>query len=97
MKKKYWEMNTDELAAETARFDKSFVIDESRPLTPAERAKWNKVRRKRGRPKTGEGFKRITISLERGLARKVDALVKKRKTSRSRLLAQALERLTAQS
>jgi len=32
--KPYWEMNTQELAAATAEFDKEFIADTFHPLTP---------------------------------------------------------------
>ena len=48
-KKPYWEMNAQELANATAEFDEEFVIDKSRPLTPEERARWERARRKRPR------------------------------------------------
>jgi Ribbon-helix-helix protein, copG family len=88
--KAYWKMNPDELAKATEHFDKPFVIDESRPLTSAERAQWAKVRRKRGRPKIGKGFKRVSLSLEQDLLRRVTNLAKKRRISRSRLIALVL-------
>ena len=74
-----WEMTTKELAEATKQFDECFVIDHSRPLTAAERAQWNRLRRKRGRPKVGRGFKRISVSMEQGLLKRVTALAKKRK------------------
>ena len=90
-KKPYWEMTTAELAEATKEYDKPFAEDLSRPLTPEEKKRWRRVKRKRGRPKNGLGFQRVTISMERGLLSKVNALAKKRKVSRSRLLAIVLE------
>jgi hypothetical protein len=95
MKKKYWEMTADELAAATKQFDEEFVIDKSRPLTRTEREQWKQFKRKRGRPKTGVGCQRIAVSIEKGLLRKVDAFGKKRGISRSRLIAQAVEKMMA--
>jgi hypothetical protein len=89
--KRYWEMSAKELAEATKQFDEPFVADQSRPLTPAERQEWNQIKRKRGRPKVGQGFKRVSVSLEQGLLKRVTALAKKRRVSRSRLLAQVLE------
>ena len=89
--KKYWEMNAQELAAATKPLDEPFVADRARPLTPAERQQWARVKRKRGRPQIGQGYQRISVSLERGLLARVTAYAKKRGLSRSRLLAQVLE------
>ena len=89
--KPYWEMDPKELAEATTPFDEPFVVDQSRPLKPAEREQWEKVRRKRGRPKVGQGFKRVSVSLEQGLLNRVTALAKKRQISRSLLVAKVLE------
>src|SRR5258707_998055 len=63
-RKPYWEMTATELAEATKQFDEPFVVDQTRPLTPAERKQWTRVRRKRGRPKMGQGFKRVSVSIE---------------------------------
>jgi hypothetical protein len=94
--KPYWEMKPKELAAATKEFDEPFVADQSRPLTPAEREEWQKIRRKRGRPKSGQGFKRVSVSLEQGLLKRVTELAKKRHISRSTLVAKALEQTLSQ-
>jgi hypothetical protein len=94
-KKPYWEMTTAELAEATKQFDVPFVVDQTRPLTAAERRQWNRMKRKKGRPKVGQGHKRISVSLERGLLRRVTALAKKRQISRSRLMALVLEEALA--
>src|SRR5271154_5777342 len=94
--KPYWEMNPKELTETTKPFDQPLVVDQSRPLTPAEREQWNRVSRKRGRPKVGQGFKRVSVSLEQGLLKRVTALAKKRRISRSTLIAKALEQALSQ-
>jgi hypothetical protein len=93
--KPYWEMKTKELANATKQFDKPFIVDQSRPLNPAEREQWKAARRKRGRPKVGQGFKRVSLSLEHGLLKRVTALAKKHRISRSALVAKVLERALA--
>jgi len=90
--KPYWEMTTEELEEATRQFDEPFVIRRSRPLTKNERKLWRAVKRKRGRPKIGRGFQRISVSMERGLLKQVTALAKKRGVSRSRLLTQMFEK-----
>jgi len=94
--KPYWEMKPEELAAATKEFDEPFVADQSRPLTPAEQEDWQKVSRKRGRPKVGQGFKRVSVSLEQGLLKRVTDFAKKRRISRSTLVAKALEQALSQ-
>lgn len=88
--KRYWEMSPTELARATRQFDESEVADRSRPLTSAERQQWQRLR-KRGRPRVGQGAKRVSISMEQGLLKRATALAKKRHISRSRLLAEVLE------
>ena len=89
-KKPYWEMTSKELDEATRQFNEPMVVDRSRPLTGKERGRWRKVRKKRGRPRVGLGHARISVSLERGLLKRVTALAKRRKISRSRLLAEVL-------
>jgi predicted DNA-binding ribbon-helix-helix protein len=60
------------------------------------KTRWNRVRRKRGRPKVGQGFKRVSVSLEQKLLRRVTALAQRRGMSRSMLIAKALEQALAQ-
>src|SRR5439155_12905253 len=91
-RKPYWEMTTPELAEATRQFDEPFVVDRSRPLNAEERKQWQRVKRKRGRPKNGQGFQRISVSVERGLLKRVTALAKKRRVSRSKLFAQVFEK-----
>lgn len=94
-RKKYWEMTTAELAESTKQFDEPFVADKSRPLTPAERQEWEQVKRKRGRPRLGQGFQRISVSVERALLKRVTSLAKKRRVTRSKLISQLMEAVLA--
>jgi CopG-like RHH_1 or ribbon-helix-helix domain, RHH_5 len=93
--KRYWEVNRNELAEATKQFDEPFVVDQSWPLTPEGQEQWKRASRKRGRPKVGEGFKRVSVSLEQGLLKRATALAKKRGMSRSSLVAKALEQALA--
>jgi hypothetical protein len=95
-KKPYWEMTTEELAAATERFEKPSTIEQSRPLTPAERQQWDRLKRKRGRPRVGQGFKRISLSIEQGLLQQVTAVAKKKHVTRSKLIAMALEKVLSE-
>ena len=93
--KPYWKMTADELAEATKEFDAPFVVDKSRPLTPSERKRWRNLKKKRGRPKVGRGFKRISVSIERGLLGRVNVLARRRRVNRSRLFALVLEEAIA--
>ena len=85
------QMNAKELAAATARFDKEFVIDQSRELTPEEREQWRRAKRKPGRPKQGQGVQIISVSIEKGLLKKTDLLARKLHTQRTKLISRGLE------
>ncbi|MGD9722509.1 MAG: CopG family ribbon-helix-helix protein [Pirellulales bacterium] len=82
-------MTIRNLKAATKDFDKPFVLDKSRPLDAAEAKQWRRAKRKRGRPKSGQGFRRISVSIEGGLLKEITALAKKRRVSRSKLMADA--------
>lgn len=88
-------MNKAELAAATAEFDREFVEDEFKPLTPSQRAKWERLQRKPGRPKIGNGVKVISLSVEQNLLARADRLAKKLKISRAQLVRRGLEAVLA--
>ncbi|MFI5381148.1 MAG: hypothetical protein ACHRHE_17765 [Tepidisphaerales bacterium] len=89
--KKYWEMNQAELAAATKEFDREFIADKARPMTPAERAQERRARmRGPGRPKIGRGSQKIHITLERGLLENTDRMARQKGMGRSELIAQVL-------
>ena len=87
----YTRMNKRQLAAATRKFDREIdLARDTRPLTAAERAKWKRAKRKRGRPVVGNGSERISVSIERTLLAKTDRLAKRKQVSRSELIAAAL-------
>ncbi|HEX4794702.1 MAG TPA: hypothetical protein VH370_12960, partial [Humisphaera sp.] len=88
--KPYWEMNKEELAAATRKYDEPFVaLNESRPLTPAQRRMLQRAKR-RGRPRVGQGAKRVLVTIERGLLKDMDNLAKRLGKSRSQLIAEGV-------
>jgi hypothetical protein len=56
---------------------------------------WKRVKRKRGRPKVGRGHQRVSISVEKGLLKRITAYAKKRRMTRSGLVAEVFEELLA--
>src|SRR5215210_7596285 len=98
MKKKqskpYWEMTTAELREATREFavpsEKGYGF---RALTPSEQARWNRAKRKPGRPKIGKGAKSVLISVEQDLLKNADIFARKNKLSRSQLIASLLRTL----
>ena len=94
-KKKYWEMNAEELSRATKHFDRPMVATESRPLTSKEQQIWQRVRRKPGRPRQGSGVQVISVSVEKELLAQSDALAKKMHLSRAGLIARGLKAVLA--
>ena len=92
-KKPYQQMTARELAKSTAEFDQDMVVDRSRELTPAEQSRWERARRKPGRPKVGKGAQVISVSLEKGLLSRADRLARKLQLPRTQLIAMGLEAL----
>ncbi|HZW34744.1 MAG TPA: hypothetical protein VFF52_28720 [Isosphaeraceae bacterium] len=95
-RKRYWEMTTEELARATRALDEPLVVDQSRPLSTAEREQWRRVKQGRGGTQLGQGFQRISVRIEQGLLDRVTTLARKRRISRSRLLASLVEAALAQ-
>ncbi len=92
-KKRYDQMNAGELAKATVQFDEEMVVDRSRELTPAEKTRWRRARRKAGRPKVGKGVRVISVSLEKDLLTRADRLARKLQLPRTQLIAMGLEAL----
>jgi hypothetical protein len=93
--KPYWEMNLEELRAATAEFDEEFVEDKFRPLTPEERARWEKIRSGSNPSKGQNGLQVITIRLDKELLDRCTALAKKKRITRDRLIARGLKAILA--
>jgi hypothetical protein len=87
----YRRMRPQELRKVTKRFDSEMVIDKSRALTAAERNAWERARRKPGRPRRGDGVKVISVSVERGLLARSDALARDLGISRASLIERGLK------
>ncbi len=85
----------DERAKATDEFDQEFVVDTFHSMSPADRIAWNRLKRKRGRPRVGKGAKVIAVSLEKGLLAQCDRLAKKKGVSRASLIARGLKRVIA--
>lgn len=82
-------MSRKQLEAATSEFDRPMVIDRSRTMNPAERAKWKAA--KRGRPRVGRGSKAISVTIEAELLERTDRLARKQGVSRAQLIARGLQ------
>ena len=87
------ELTADELASETGEFDREFIVKTFEPLDAEAKKRLGRAKRKRGRPRHGLGVKVISLTVERGLLRRTDALARKLKMSRSRLVEVGLRRI----
>lgn len=89
------EAKGSELAEDTARYEREMVIDEFGPITAAARARWARAKRKPGRPRRGKGAKVISVSVERGLLSRSDALAKDLGLTRAGLIERGLQAVLA--
>ena len=87
--KRLQEMTTRELAKATAEFDREFIIDSAVPAPASEKAKWLRAQ-KRGRPRTGQGVKVISVSVEKGLLDRADRTARRLGITRAELISRGL-------
>jgi hypothetical protein len=92
-KKAYWNMSAEELTEATREFDQEDIADTFRAMTPQEEAAWRAAVQKRrpGRSANAKATKVISVGIEAGLLERVDALAKKRRLSRAKLIAEGLQ------
>ena len=94
-KKALGRMTSSELAEATAAYGREMVIDEFRTLPPQSRGRWERARRKVGRPRRGKGAKVISVSVEQNLLEASDRLAKELGLSRARLIERGLRAVLA--
>lgn len=83
---KYQRMNLEDLRKATKAFNEEMIVDKSRPLSATERKAWETARRKPGRPRRGAGVKVVSVSVERELLARSDALARNLGISRASLI-----------
>ncbi len=93
--KPFVQMTTEELQAATAEFDREMVAEEFGPLSARARSRWRKARRKPGRPRQGQGAKVISVTVERSLLARSDALAKNMGVTRAGMIARGLKAVLA--
>ncbi len=91
--KPYWEMTTAELRKATAELDAEFVGETFGEPAAAQRAQLARAKRKRGRPRVGQGVQVISVSVEKGLLTAVDRFAKRNKAKRAELVSRGLRAL----
>jgi hypothetical protein len=84
----------EEKERQCKEYDQEFFFEKGRPLTRAQRAVWERAKR-RGRPTVGQGAKVISLSVERQLLAQADARAQALGISRAELVARGLRTLLA--
>ncbi len=98
-KKKFWNMNTHELAEATREFDQEGIAETFRPMTPSEEAAWRSAVQKQPvrRHRNGKETKVISLRIDAGLLQRAEVVAKKRGISRAQLVAEGLEAVLGRS
>jgi len=94
-KRKWASMNAQQLKESTAAYDREMVVDEFGPMTAGARSRWNRARRKPGRPRRGKGARVISVSVEKGLLSRSDMLAKDLGVTRAGLIERGLKAVLA--
>ncbi len=89
----YGRMDAADLDEEVAKFDQEFIADTAQGLTTKERLRDRRARRKRGRPRVGDGARRVLVTIGSSLLQRSDLYAAKHGLSRSALIARGLEEL----
>ena len=84
-----------ELARAVAEFDREFVADTFGAPSAEARARLSRAKRGRGRPVRGKGVRVISVSVERTLLERFDALASRMDVTRSELIACGLRAVLA--
>jgi hypothetical protein len=67
-------------------YDRPIPLSETRPLNGAQRKRWERIKRKAGRPAKGEGAKAVRVTIEGGLLRRADRYAETAGFTRSQLI-----------
>lgn len=66
------------------------IWSESKPLTAADRRRFERVKKKLGRPKVGKGARVVSVSVEKALLDSADAFAKREGIGRTELFVRGL-------
>ena len=83
-------MNAKQAAQDTSEFDREFVADTFSEPDEAARDKLERAQRKPGRPVRGAGAKAISVTVEKSILARADALAEKLGITRAQLIERAL-------
>lgn len=96
-RKKLAEMSPVELEKVSAEFEREGVAETFGPPDRQPAARWQRAKRKRGRPTRGEGAERISVTVEKSVLRRIDAVTKKTGQTRAQLIERGLLHILAES
>src|SRR5215213_9354120 len=71
--------------------DREEAAQDFRALTPAQRRRWERIKRGPGRPKLGKGTKVVSVTVEKDLLSRADAYAKAAGLTRARFVGIAIE------
>ncbi len=89
-KKRLTKMNTEELAKATSEFGQEFAAATFGEPDEAAREKLDRAQRRPGRPVRGAGAKAISVTVEKSILARADALAEKLGITRAQLIERAL-------
>ena len=78
-----------------AEFDQEMVAETFGSPPAKAKKRWSQARRKVGRPRLGRGAQVISVSVERTLLKRSDALAKRMGVTRASLIARGLKAVLA--
>jgi hypothetical protein len=88
----------DAVAAYTAEkergwdsYNRRIPLSETRPPSAAERARFDRIKRKAGRPRVGQGAKVVAVTLESGFLKRVDTYAKHHDMKRAEMITRGLK------
>lgn len=89
------QLRSDDPTPVTVEFDRELVADSFAPPDKQAQRRWERAKRKPGRPREGQGVLVISVSVEKGLLESADRLAKKKGLSRARIIARGLRAVLA--
>ena len=84
-----------ELDRAMSRFEREMAIGEFETPSKGDQERWERARRRPGRPKRGRGVKVISVSVEKSLLAVSDALAKSLGITRAGLIERGLKAVLA--
>src|ERR1700730_2785647 len=88
--KSFFDLTDEEKRESTKEFDKEFISDTFRELTPQERAHWEHIQKHLKLTNPDRSYQSVKARLPTYMIKELEKLAKERKVSRSKMIALAL-------